>query len=252
MRILIAIAALGLVQACVTTTTSVSEPAPEQAAVANLNLGAAYLRQGRPDLALENLQRALEYNPRLVEAHSTIALVYEQLNDPAEAEEHYRRATQLSPDDGAAANSYAVFLCRSDRWREAEPYFRRAADNPRYPTPAAALTNAGVCALGAGDIASAEGYFREALGRDPSFPDALYNMADLAYQSEDYLTARAFTQRYLGSAAGSPEVLLLCVQVEQRLGAAGAAAQCAERLRTGFPNSAEVARLNALERNEPQ
>lgn len=250
MRTLIAIAALSLGQGCVSSTSNVAAPEPEDAAIANLNLGVAYLRQGRPEVALANLQEALEYNPRLAAAHSTIAIVYEQLGEPDEAEAHYLRATQLGPDDGSAANSYAVFLCRSGRWNDAERYFRRAADNTRYPTPAAALTNAGVCARSAGDTAAAERYFREALTRNAAFPDALYNMADLSFQAKDYLAARAFTERYLQSAGSSPEVLLLCVEVERALGAARAATECADRLRNTFPNSAEVARLNAIERDE--
>lgn len=249
MRTLIAIAALGLGAGCV-STSSVDSQAAEDAALANLNLGVAYLRQGRPEVALANLQEALEYNPRLAPAHSTIAIVYEQLQQPDLAEEHYRRAMQLGPGDGSAANSYAVFLCRNGRWNEAERYFRRAADNPRYPTPEAALTNAGVCARGAGDLAAAERYLREALARNAVFPDALYNMAELSYQSQDYLAARAFTQRYLSGAAASPELLLLCVRVEQQLNGADAAAQCAAQLRTSFPNSAEATQLNAMERNE--
>jgi type IV pilus assembly protein PilF len=249
MRNVAVIVLLGLCQACV-TSSRVAEAPPEEAAMANLNLGVAYLRQGRPDLALENLERALEYNPRLAAAHSTIAIVYEQLGDAEGAEEHYRRATQLGPDDGSAANSYAVFLCRSGRWEEAERFFQRAANNARYPTPAAALSNAGVCARNANDLAKAESYFREALTRNPAFPDALYHLADLSYRNQEYLQARAFMQRSLGTSASGPEMLLLCVQIEQALGADNDAETCAQDLRSRFPNSSEVARLNALERNE--
>lgn len=250
MRNIVAILVLSLAQACVTTTPSVNPPSPEQAALRNLDLGVAYMRQGRPDLALSSLREALEFNPRLASAHSTIALVYEQLNDTELAEEHYRRATQLGPNDGSAANSYAVFLCRSDRWQEAERYFRRAADSNGYATPAVALTNAGVCARSAGELDDAERYFREALERDAIAADALYHLADLSLQSEDFLSARAFTQRYLASSASNPEVLLICVQVERRLGADAAAQRCAEQLRSSFPNSAEAGRLDALESDD--
>jgi type IV pilus assembly protein PilF len=252
MRISLAILALSITQGCVTTTPSRNPASPEQAAIRNLDLGVGYMRQGRPDLALSSLQEALEYDPRLASAHSTIALVYEQLDDAEAAEEHYRRATQLEPDDGSAANSYAVFLCRSDRWQEAERFFRRAADSNSYATPAVALTNAGVCARTARELEDAEQYFREALERDANAADALYHLADLSLQAEDYLSARAFTQRYLASTASNPEVLLICVQTERRLGADAAAQRCAEQLRSGFPNSAEVARLDALESDEPR
>lgn len=250
MRTLIAIVALSLGQGCVSSSSGRSRMPTQDAAVANLNLGVAYLRQGRPEIARANLEKALEFDPRLAAAHSAIAIAYEQLGDSDAAEEHYLRATQLESNDGSAANSYAVFLCRYDRWGEAERFFRRAAESPRYPTPAAALTNAGVCARSVGDLVTAERYFREGLSRDAEFPDALSNMADLTFQAEDYLASRAFTQRYLAAAGGTPEILLLCVQVERALDAIDAAAECASRLRSTFPDSAEVARLNAIERNE--
>jgi type IV pilus assembly protein PilF len=238
-------AALLVLQGCV-TTSSTPEVSDEDAAQANLNLGSAYLRQGRADLALEKLERAIEQNPRLALAHSTIALAYDQLGDTEQAEQHYRRATQLEPQNPAAANSYAVFLCRHDRWHEAEPYFRRAAGNPRYATPAAALTNAGVCARNAGEKDKAEQYLRAALEKAPKFPDALYNLMELSYQDGNYLQARAFLQRYRAVSPESAPLLWMCFRVEQALNNADGAEQCAAELREDFPDSAEVAQLRQL------
>jgi type IV pilus assembly protein PilF len=208
-----------------------------------MNLGAGYLRQGRPDLAIERLTRALDQNPRLADAHSIIALAYEQQGIAEQAEEHYRRATQLEPNNPAAANAYATFLCRTNRFDQAEPLFRRAANNPVYNTPEVALTNAGLCARSAGNNAKAEEYFRAALNEQPRFADALRNMMDLSYQSENYMQTRAFVQRYLEAQPASPDVLLMCYNVEQRLNNRLAADRCAERLRSGFPTSAEFAQL---------
>ncbi|MBN1240407.1 MAG: type IV pilus biogenesis/stability protein PilW, partial [Gammaproteobacteria bacterium] len=198
---------------------------------------------------LEKLQRALEEDSRLADAHSAIALAYDQLGNSEEAERHYRRATQLEPGNGAAANSYAVFLCRRDRWHDAEPYFRRAADNPRYPTPAAALSNAGVCAMSAGEPERAEEYFRAALAQDARFPEALSGMMELAYQQENYLQARAFLQRYTDVSEPDAQILLLCFNIEQRLEDPAAAERCAARLRSEFPESAELAQLRQFERD---
>ncbi len=245
-----------LCQGCIsatTTTTSSSSRAPassdEDAAIANLNLGVGYLRQGRAELAVGILERALSFDPRLADAHSSIAVAYDQLGRSEEAEEHYRRATRLEPNNPGAANSYAVFLCRNDRWDDAERYFRRAADNPRYTTPAAALANAGVCARSAGESAVAERYFREALARNPGYSDALFHMTDLALQDKNFLQARAFMQRYLESATANPEILWLCFQIEQQLDSLTRAQACATRLRDQFPDSAEATRLFRLERD---
>lgn len=248
---LLAIAWL-LCQGCVTTVTSTTiadNASDEDAAVANLNLGVAYLRDGRLELALERLDRALQQNPRLANAHSTIALVYDRLGEVDEAEGHYRRATQLEPDNPGAANSYAVFLCRNERWNDADRYFMRAAQNPRYATPEAALTNAGICARGSGDGAKAESYFREALGRSPSYADALFNMTELAFDNANFLQARAFMQRYLEAAPNNPQMFWLCFQVERELDNTADAQRCATQLREQFPESGEMAQLMQFERD---
>lgn len=221
------------------------QPSLEDAAVANMNLGAGYLQQGRTDLAIERLLRALAQNPRLVEAHSTIALAYDQIGSLDDAATHYLRATQLDPANSAAANAYAVFLCnRQSRWAEAAPYFRRAAENPTYATPEVALTNAGICARDAGQLEAAAESFRAALTRNPRYPDALLNMMELTYQSGEYLQTRAFIQRYLDARPATAPVLLMCANVERQLNNAAAADRCAAQLRSGFQGSPE---LNQLE-----
>ncbi len=246
-----ACAAFGLLQACVTETTSGrTPPSEEDAAVANMNLGAGYLRQGRPELAIERLQRALEQNPRLADAHSTIAVAYDQLGSASDAEEHYKRATQLEPTNSGAANSYAVFLCRQNRWRDAEPYFKVATENSGYKTPEVALTNAGTCALGSGDRVKAEENFRAALTKNPTYADALSNMLEMSYEDKNYLQARAFLQRFMDAKPPTAEVLWMCVNIERQLENRDAANRCASQLREGFPGSPEVVQLQATaERN---
>lgn len=242
--------ALLLCQGCAgTSATSDSTTAVSSggAAVANLNLGAAYLRQGRLTLALERLDRALEHDPRLAEAHSTIATVYDRLGDVDVARDHHRRAIRLAPDDPATANSYGVFLCRHERWSDAEPMFLRAAGSPRYPTPEVALTNAGICARSAGDGAKAEQYLHDALARNPVYPDGLFNMAALAFDSNELGEARHFLDRHFAAAPDSPQAALLCFRVETALGNPDNARRCASILREQFPDSAESAQLEQLE-----
>ena len=243
------LAGLLLCHGCVNSITSGALPAASDgdAAVANLNLGAAYFREGRLQLALERLDHALEHDQRLAEAHSTIAMVYDQLGETGEARNHYRRAIRLEPDNPVAANGYGVFLCRREQWDEAELQFMRAARNPRYPTPEAAFTNAGICARNAGDSTKAEQYFRQALARNPAYPDGLFNMAALAFGSGDAESARAFIQRHMNSAPDNPQLILLCFQVETHFGNIADAQRCASRLREQFPDTAELAQPDRFE-----
>jgi len=242
------VASLSFLGGCTTVTEPAAPRAssPAEAAQANLNVGIAYVREQRYDLAIEALTRALNIQPRLADAHSTIAIAYDQRGDVELAEEHYKRATELEADNAVAANSYAVFLCRRGRWNDAEPYFRSAANNRRYPTPDVALTNAGICARNAGDEEAAESYLREALTRNNASPAALSAMMELSYSQGNYLRARAFMQRYLASQPPSAQVLAMCVQIETELGNDADAQQCRERLSSQFPGSppsgAEAAR----------
>src|SRR3546814_13381920 len=74
-------------------------------------------------------------------------------------------------------------------------WFDRALDDPFYKTRAMAYGNAGRCAVEAGLMERAEGYFRKALEIDPNFADVLEDMASLSLRRGDFLRARAFIQR---------------------------------------------------------
>jgi type IV pilus assembly protein PilF len=232
--------------ACVTTTTVDPAPPvePREAAALNTQLGAQYLRQGKLDLAREKLEKAIEQDPQLADAHTYAALVYDQLGETERAERHYTRALRLEPGTAATLNLYGAFLCRNEREQEAERYFEQAAGDKRYRTPEVALTNAGVCLLRIPDLKSAERYFRQALAANPQFPDALWHMSRLSYEHGNYLQARAFIERYADAAAMNAPALWLGVRVERELGDMEAADRYAERLQQDFPAS-EEARLLA-------
>lgn len=207
----------------------------QSAAKANADLGIEYMRQGDYHRALVKLRRALEQDPRSIEAHSGIALLYQQLEEYADAEVHFKKALSLSKDDPNIQNNYAVFLCGRGRHQEALGYFMKAVDNPLYVQPEAAYTNAGVCARRIPDQQLAETHFREALRRNPRYAEALAQMAFISYEAGDYMRARAFLQRYESVAPESPQLLLLAMRTERQLGNREAAERYERRLRSTYP-----------------
>ncbi len=237
--------AVAFLPACVSTGTSTRDARASDAAAAtaNVNLGAEYLRRGRAAVAVDVLERALAIDDGHAEAHLTIALAYGALGELELAETHHRRALRLDSGSAAAQNAYAVFLCSQNRWPDAEPLFRQAADNPDYETPAAALTNAGTCARNANDPESGRRYFLEALAIDPGYPDALANMLDIAWRNGDYIGSRSWLQRSLAARPADAGLLLLCVRIERELADPAAAERCANRLRDDFPDSVEFAQI---------
>ncbi|MES0874376.1 type IV pilus biogenesis/stability protein PilW [Sinimarinibacterium thermocellulolyticum] len=208
----------------------------QDAARINTQLGLSYIQRGQFEVALDKLKRAIKQDPQFADAHAGIAYVYQRLGDPQRAEHHYRKALGLSPDDPALKNNFGVFLCSRDRSLEAERYFLEAARDSRYPTPAAALTNAGRCLL-ALQPEQAEKHLRKALQIDPGYREALGLMAQLSFQQGDYLRTRAFLQRFDLSSGATPYLLYIAARAEAALGDRAAAAAYEQRLRREFPDS---------------
>ena len=213
------------------------------AAQYNYQLGAHYLRNGNYKLARARLEGALEQDPNMAEAHSTLGLLYERLQSPEVAGKHYASAVRLAPDDANIQNIYAVFLCRNNRYAEAEKHFLNAIKVPEYSTPEAALTNAGVCILQKPDRAKAEKYFRRALKRKDSYGEALIQMSSLMHQTDRSLQARAFLQRYLAKNEATADELYLGVEIERNLGDDRAMQGYAKQLLRDHPGSSATKRL---------
>ena len=125
-------------------------------------LGQTYMQNGDLKGALEQLGKALKYEPDYEPAHTVMAVVYERINDNANAELHYRAALKQNPASGAANNNLGAFLCKTGRSTEAMTYFQKAVADPFYETPGLAWTNAGTCLARTGDVNGAEEDFRRA------------------------------------------------------------------------------------------
>lgn len=73
--------------------------------------------------------RALELEPRLAEAHATLALVAQNLDwDWKSVENHYREAIRLAPSYSTAHHWYAEFLSILGRFDESRREFARARE----------------------------------------------------------------------------------------------------------------------------
>lgn len=189
----------------------------------NLGLAQSYMGKHDYQIALEKLKKAEAADPRSAMVQSMLGLLYEEIKRPQQAGAHYDRSVALAPQQGAIANNYGGWLCRSGRAAESLGWFDRAIDDPFYKTPELALANAGRCAIEAGDADRAVGYFRRVLEIQPNDAQVLGDMALLSFQQGDLLRARAFLQRRESLGPLTPEQLELAAKVEQGLGDVGAA-----------------------------
>lgn len=217
----------------------------QEAARANTELGQRYMQQGKLEIALEKLNRALVADADYVDAHTVIAVLYEKIGDEKQAEEHYRQAAQLKPKGGAEANNYGTFLCKLRRYEEATGYFDRALSDPFYRTPEVALTNAGTCLVDSGKYVEAERDLKLALGKNQNNVEALFQMARVLYATSDFFRARAFMQRFEAATKPRPDALLLARNIELQLRNGDAAREYTRRLLQGFPDSPQARELDS-------
>lgn len=237
--------AVSLVMLCSACATSgESSVNLDEAARINTQLGADYLRSGKRAMAQEKLEKAIRQDPGYAPARTTLALVYVARGDRRSAEQQFRIALDLEPENPQTLNNFGAFLCTGGRLDEAAGFLVKAAKTPRYDTPAAAWTNAGAC-LRKARPAEAERYLREALRVQPDYPGALSQLAWISLQRKDFLRARGFVQRYEGSgAAPTAELLWVAALTEEALGDTAAAKRYKNRLLTEFPASEEAAELS--------
>lgn len=223
--------------------TSKADQAVDAARV-HTELGQRYMASGDLQTALEKLTTALRFDPDYAPAHTVIAVLYERINKLPEAELHYRKAAALEPSKGAPNNNLGVFLCHAGKTAEAAGYFQKAVADPFYQTPDVALTNAGVCQLGAHDAVAAEASFRDAIVRNPGNAEALFQLANALYLNNDAFRARAFIQRFDALGKPTADALKLGHDIEVRLGNREGALTYSKRLQSQFPDSEQAHTLD--------
>ncbi len=234
-----------LLSACVTTVTGAPETVRDDDAAASINfqLAVEYFQKGNYELARDRLILSTEIDPKRPVVWSTLATTYEQLGNLRLAEEAHAEAQRVGSGNFDVQNSYAVFLCRQQRYDEAEKQFERSIRAATNDNPELMMTNAGVCMGQKPDYVKAEDFFRRALERSTNDGEALLQMTLLKDQTEDYLSARAFMQRYRSVNPPNAGILYLCVLIEDQMGDERARLECSNELLRDFPNSEESRRI---------
>ncbi len=246
-RIVIGGLLLALLASCAGDYAAKAEDAQRRAQL-HADLAANYLERGQEEVALQEVKQALAADSRNSLAHYVMALISNNRKEFAAADSHYRRALNADPKFTEARHNYSVFLCARGEHKAAFARFKEVMDDTRYPARATVRFHAGECALSqtVNDKALAEDYYRAALELDSKYPAALRRMAQLSFDKKEYLSARAYVQRYFEVGRDSPASLLLGVKVEKALRDGKAMEKYAQRLRDIFPGSDEARELQSI------
>lgn len=206
----------------------------------NLQMGVRYLDMGMLEVAKEKLEIAHDLDSSNPETLNALAVFYERIKKDEEAADYYQSAIRRDPDNYSIKNNYGRFLCERGKHEEGMAMLQEALDSPVNKRPWLALSNIGICLVQQNNSVQGEDYFRRALQANPEYSPALLEMMKISYNNQQFMSARAFLERYLAVAKHTPETLWFAFQTERSLGNRQGAEDYKEQLLSAFPTSKEA------------
>jgi Tfp pilus assembly protein PilF len=151
-----------------------------QSAHEHLQRGVALEEEGRIEEAIAALERALELDPEVVQAHANLITLYARTRREAKVEEHYRRALALGPNLAEIHYNFGAYRAAQGRSAEAAELFRRALSaDPNHPE---AHNNLASILTGTGELDEAEEHLRAAIRNRPDYRLARFNLGRVLVQ----------------------------------------------------------------------
>lgn len=206
---------------------------------AHTDLGAAYLQQGKYEIAISEFSEAIQIDLSYALAYNGMGLVQAALGEDVKADANYRKSIDLQPNNSESHNNYGSFLCSRKRYDESIGHFLIAVKNPLYGTPNLAFANAGICSARKNDLKNAEMYLNKALQIEPLTHSAATQLAEIQLNRGDATSAQKTLQNAL-IASPNPETLWLGINIARALGDKDNVSSYALQLRQQYPNSEQT------------
>ena len=234
-------------QGCVTESSGgLPDPASVPIRVqAQLDLARAYLEQGNIDRARISLQSALEIDPRAVEAHTLLGVLYASESEYPLAEQHFKTALKIDPTNSQALNNCGSFLYARGRYQEAVTNLQLLVEDTDYRARGQAFENLGLAQIKIGDLAGAKVSFNRALQLNFAQPRASLELAQIAYDEGDYAIAGEYFDGFRSYARQTARTLCLGMKLAGTTGDTDQLASYSMALNNLFPDSNEAARCAA-------
>lgn len=209
----------------------------------HLELAVAYFSEGKTTIALDALKQSLSSDAGLFEAHNLRGLIYMRLNEPALAEEGFKKALALQPNAASVQHNYGWMLCQQGRMAEASVQFGAALANPSYDARAKTMMAQGVCQAKAGEAAAARSSLLGAYQLEPGNPVVVYTLASQLSKQGDSRGALTYIARINDSQWANAETLWLGIKLARANSDGLRMAQWSSALRTRFAGSRELGLL---------
>ena len=172
---------------------------------------------GKLEAAVAELQRALELEPRLVQAHVNLISVYTKLRQPEQARRSYQAALAINPGQPDLHYNYGIALLNEQKFTAAAQAFERALEiNPAH---AEARTNLAQAFERMGQVSDAMEQYRLAVESRPNYRLALFHLARLMLDQNRNQEALNLLLRTTAPEDGqTPIYLLATAKAYARLG----------------------------------
>ncbi|WP_111895201.1 type IV pilus biogenesis/stability protein PilW [Acinetobacter sp. MB5] len=225
----------------------------KKAAEIRVEIAAEYLRTGQLDAAKRALDEVFEETSRNVRANMLMAVLLQQEGSPenvAKAEEYFKRAISIDPEDAQTRNNYGRYLFQLGRYNDALEQLKLAATTLGYDQRGMALENLGLTYMKLGDVPNAEKTFRQALQVNQNSAVSMVELADIFYLRQQFaLATEAYGDyvRVVGDKNQNARGLWVGIRVARANGDNMGMQVLVNQLRALFPNSQEYQRYLQLQ-----
>ncbi|TLN25651.1 tetratricopeptide repeat protein, partial [bacterium] len=155
-------------------------------ALSSQQFAEAYMRDGKPARALQELAKAQALTPEDPKITHMMGVAYWQKKEYALAEQSFLKAVALKDDYSEVWNTLGALYISQNRFSDAVRVLEKALSNVYYNSYESAMSNLGWALYKLGRNAEAKVKLAEAIEIDPNQPVTRVNMAILLYDEENY------------------------------------------------------------------
>lgn len=142
------------------------------------SIGLAHLRDGRPQLALEEFRRAIKQDGRNPYFYKGLGLAHAAVRQYGDAIGAFRKALELNPYYVDVRNDLGTALVLAGKRTEGKTEFLTAFNDPTNPTPEVSARNLGQAHFEERNYDEAINWFRTSLSRNKAYADAYLGLSD--------------------------------------------------------------------------